>query len=109
MEIRKLKHQLRFAKKPKNFKKLNHSQVKLQRIALKIYHDLISQLNPIPKQAYMETFNVLHRVLTQKREDTNKVYSIHEPDFLCIAKGKTINPMNLGTRVPLPIPEKRGS
>ena len=28
------------------------------RIALKIYHDLVSQLNPIPKQAYMETFNV---------------------------------------------------
>jgi IS5 family transposase len=59
LEIRKLKAQLRFAKKPKNYRKLNRVQVKLHRIALKIYHDLVSQLNPIPKQAYMDTFDVL--------------------------------------------------
>jgi len=108
MEIRKLKHQLRFAKKPKNFKKLNRSQVKLHRIALKIYHDLVSQLNPIPKQAYMETFNVLHRVLTQKREDTNKVYSIHEPEVLCIAKGKEHKPYEFGNKSSFAYTRKTG-
>jgi len=48
----------------------NRAQSKLHRIALKIYHDLVSQLNPIPKQAYMQTFNVLYRVLSQKRDDS---------------------------------------
>jgi IS5 family transposase len=43
MEIRKLKYQLRFAKKPKNYKKLNRAQIKLHRIAVKIYHDLVTQ------------------------------------------------------------------
>ncbi len=53
-EIKKLKHQFRFARKPKN----------------------------------MEELDVLYRVLTQKRDDTNKVYSVHEPEVLCISKGK---------------------
>jgi IS5 family transposase len=108
MEIRKLKHQLRFAKKPKNYKKLNRAQVKLHRIALKIYHDLVSQLNPIPKQAYMETFNVLYRVLTQKREDTNKIYSIHEPEVLCIAKGKEHKPYEFGNKSSFAYTRKSG-
>ena len=62
MEIRKLKHQLRFARKPKNYKKLNRAQQKLHRIAMKIYRDLVTQLSPIPKQAYYETFNVLQSI-----------------------------------------------
>jgi IS5 family transposase len=108
IEIRKLKYQLRFAKKPKNYKKLNRAQSKLNRIALKIYHDLVHQLNPIPKQAYMETFNVLYRVLTQKREDTNKIYSIHEPEVLCIAKGKEHKPYEFGNKSSFAYTRKSG-
>jgi transposase, IS5 family len=108
MEIRKLKYQLRFAKKPKNYKKLNRAQVKLHRIALKIYYDLVGQLNPIPKQAYMETFDVLYRVLSQKREDANKVYSIHEPEVLCIAKGKEHKPYEFGNKSSFAYTRKSG-
>jgi IS5 family transposase len=108
MEIRKLKHQLRFARKPKNYKKLNRAQVKLHRIALKIYHDLVTQLNPIPKQAYFETFEVLFRVLTQKRDDKNKIYSIHEPDVLCIAKGKEHKPYEFGNKSSFAYTRKSG-
>ena len=43
-EIRKLKAQLRFARKPKNFKKLNRTQRRLHRIACKIYTDVVTQL-----------------------------------------------------------------
>ncbi len=107
-EIRKLKHQLRFAKKPKNYRKLNRAQTKLHRIALKIYHDLVSQLNPIPKQSYMETFNVLYRVLSQKRNDSNKIYSIHEPDVLCIAKGKEHKPYEFGNKSSFAYTRKSG-
>ena len=96
-EIRKLKAQLRFTCKPKNFKKLNKTQRKLHRIAIKIYNDLVEQMNPIPQSEY-PTFEVLYRVLTQSREDKNKVYSIHEPEVLCIAKGKEHKPYELGNK-----------
>jgi IS5 family transposase len=97
-EIRKLKAQLRFARKPRNYKKLDRLQKKLYRITVKIHNDLVTQLNPMPKQSYLDTFNVLYRVLTQRREDKNKVYSIHEPEVLCIAKGKEHKPYEFGNK-----------
>ena len=96
-EIRKLKQQLRFAKKPKNMKKHIKAQKKLHRIAFKIYQDLVNQLNPIPK-SYMGEFDVLYRVLTQQRDDKNKVYSIHEPEVLCISKGKEHKQYEFGNK-----------
>jgi transposase, IS5 family len=96
-EIKKLKHQLRFARKPKNMKKLRKAQTRLHRIAFKIYRDLVKQLNPIPI-SYMEEFDVLYRVLIQKRDDTNKVYSVHEPGVLCISKGKEHKPYEFGNK-----------
>ena len=96
-EIKQLKHQLRFARKPKNMKKLKKAQTRLHRIAWKIYHDLVSQLNPIP-MIYIKEFDVLFRVLTQKRDDSNKVYSVHEPEVLCISKGKEHKPYEFGNK-----------
>lgn len=96
-EIKKLKHQLRFARKPKNIKKHEKAQKRLHRIAFKIYIDLVKQLNPIPKK-YQEELDVLYRALTQQRDDKNKVYSIHEPETLCISKGKEHKPYEFGNK-----------
>ena len=73
------------------------AQKKLHRIAFKIYQDVVKQLNPIPKR-YMEEFDVLYRVLTQQRDDTHKVYSIHEPEVLCISKGKEHKQYEFGNK-----------
>ena len=86
-EIKKLKHQLRFARKPKNMKKHNKAQRRLHHIAFRIYQDVVNQLNPIPGK-YREELDVLYRVLTQRKDDKNKIYSVHEPEVLCISKGK---------------------
>lgn len=107
-EIKKLKYQLRFARGPKNVKKQIKAQNKLHRIAIKIYNDLVTQLNPIPKQEYYERFDILYRVLTQVREDKNKVYSIHEPEVLCIAKGKEHKPYEFGNKSSFAYTRKSG-
>lgn len=106
-EIKKLRYQLRFARKPKNFKRLMRTQKKLHRIAIKIYSDLVKQLNPMPMKDF-EKFNVLYRVLTQQREDTNKIYSIHEPEVLCIAKGKEHKPYEFGNKSSFAYTRKSG-
>jgi len=46
----------------------------------------------------MEEFDVLYRVLTQQRDDTHKVYSIHEPEVLCISKGKEHKQYEFGNK-----------
>lgn len=96
-EIKKLKHQLRFARKPKNLRRHIKAQKRLHRIAFKIYQDVVGQLSPIPK-SYMKEFDVLYRVLTQQRDDSNKVYSVHEPEVLCISKGKEHKPYEFGNK-----------
>jgi len=96
-EIRKLKQQLRFARKPKNMRKHIKAQKKLHRIAFKIYRDLVNQLNPIP-MSYREELDVLYRVLTQQKDDKNKIYSIHEPGTLCISKGKDHKQYEFGNK-----------
>jgi transposase, IS5 family len=108
MEIRKLKYQLRFSRKPKNYKKLNRLQGKLKRIGFKIFQDLVTQLNPIPKEAYYETFDILFGILTQKKDDKNKFYSIHEPEVLCIAKGKEHKPYEFGNKSSFAYTRKSG-
>jgi IS5 family transposase len=106
-EIKKLKHQLRFARKPKNMRRHIKAQKKLHRIAFKIYQDVVKQLSPIPK-SYMQEFDVLYRVLTQQRNDTNKVYSIHEPEVLCISKGKEHKPYEFGNKSSFAYTRKSG-
>ena len=58
---------------------------------------MVKQLNPIPGK-YKEELDVLYRVLTQKRDDTNKVYSVHEPGVLCISKGKEHKQYEFGNK-----------
>jgi len=106
-EIKKLKHQLRFARKPKNMKKHIKAQKRLHRIAFKIYQDVVKQLSPIPK-SYMQEFDVLYRVLTQQRDDSNKIYSIHEPETLCISKGKEHKPYEFGNKSSFAYTRKSG-
>jgi transposase, IS5 family len=106
-EIKKLKHQLRFARKPKNMGKMQKAQKKLQRIAFKIYRDVVSQLNPI-RGKYRDEFDVLFRVLTQKKDDTNKIYSVHEPEVLCISKGKEHKPYEFGNKSSFAYTRKSG-
>jgi IS5 family transposase len=106
-EIKKLKHQLRFARKPKNMTSHKRAQRRLHRIAFKIYQDVVKQLNPIPRK-YREELDVLYRVLTQKRDDTNKVYSVHEPGVLCISKGKEHKQYEFGNKSSFAYTRKSG-
>lgn len=106
-EIRKLKQQLRFARKPKNLNKHKKAQKKLHRIAFKLYHDLVTQFNPIP-ESYMDELDVLYRVLTQQKDDSNKIYNIHEPEVLCISKGKEHKQYEFGNKSSFAYTRKSG-
>jgi len=97
-EIKKLKYQLRFTRSPKDFKRRIRLQGKLHRIAIKIYSDVVTQLDPTPNQELFDRLTVIYRVLIQQRDDKNKVYSIHEPEVLCIAKGKEHKPYEFGNK-----------
>ena len=78
-------------------KRNQKAQNRLHRIAFKIYQDLVKKLNPIPN-SYQQELDILYRVLTQQRDDTNKVYSVHEPEVICISKGKEHKQYEFGNK-----------
>jgi IS5 family transposase len=51
---------------------------------------------------------VLNKAINQQKFDTNKIYSIHEPQTKCIAKGKTDKKYEFGSKVSLIISKSKG-
>lgn len=49
-----------------------------------------------------------HRLLSQEKNSSDKLYSLHEPDVYCIAKGKTAKPYEFGCKVALVVTHKQG-
>lgn len=48
------------------------------------------------------------KLLLQNREDKNKIYSCHEPQVACIAKGKAHKPYEFGSKACLVVTEQKG-
>lgn len=47
----------------------------------------------------LESLSKAERLLQQTRKSSNKLYSIHEPDVACVAKGKAHKPYEFGSKV----------
>ena len=48
------------------------------------------------------------RLLTQERTSKNKLYSLHAPEVVCIAKGKAHRPYEFGSKVALAVTNRGG-
>ncbi|WBX98024.1 transposase [Chryseobacterium gambrini] len=50
-------------------------------------------------KGYEEVFQIYLKALTQERTTKDKIYSLHEPQVACIAKGKSGKAYEFGTKV----------
>ncbi len=57
---------------------------------------------------YAESLSLFRRVHGQKRTDKNKIYSLHEPDVLCIGKGKEHKKYEFGRKASLAVTKTTG-
>ena len=48
------------------------------------------------------------RIISQKRSDSNKIYSLHEPDVKCFSKGKEHKKFEFGSKVSVAIEQGTG-
>lgn len=87
----------RFKDHPKNKKKALASGRKIRTIARRLVRELERKL---PKQsAWRADLDMLGKVLSQTRQSKNKIYSLHEPEVSCIAKGKDHKKYEFGSKV----------
>lgn len=87
------------AKNPRRRKKASSSLRKLRTIAGRVVRELERSLSPEGLKRNGELLALYKRVLTQRRSDRDKVYSLHKPYTACIAKGKAAVPYEFGNKV----------
>jgi IS5 family transposase len=56
----------------------------------------------------LELLSIAKRIFEQKRDSKNKVYSVHEPDVVCIAKGKVDKKYEFGCKVGIAVSSRGG-
>jgi transposase, IS5 family len=96
-EIKKFLDALRFSHHPRLHKKKIKLEKRFYNITVKIYNDLVDKLEPLT-EAHDEILDRMYRILTQQRHDSNKIYSMHEPDVHCISKGKEHKKYEFGNK-----------
>jgi IS5 family transposase len=72
---------------------------RLKTIAGRLIRDVQSKLTPGELGNYNDALLFFKEILAQQRMDKNKVYSVHEPDVSCIAKGKAHKKYEFGCKV----------
>lgn len=96
--LKKLSYDQRFRNHPKNKGKAKKADKKVKTIAGRLVRD-VERKTGDKSLDYKELLELYKRVLAQKRNDKDKIYSLHEPEVHCISKGKIHKPYEFGNKV----------
>jgi len=97
--VKNLMLQQRFSHHPKRKKQADKARRKLKTIAGRLVRELRRKLPKENLGNYLEKLDLFQRVINQKQTDKNKIYSLHEVDVACIAKGKAHKKFEFGSKV----------
>jgi transposase, IS5 family len=102
-KVKQLLIKQRFAHHPKRKAEAKSALRKLRTIAGRLVRELERVLNHAVLNIYGEQLQSCKRIISQKKSDSNKIYSLHEPDTACIAKGKAHKKFEFGSKVALAV------
>ena len=96
-EIDKLKLDQRFRGKAYSKKKVAKADRRMRTIAGRLVRELLRKLPSNSK--YIELMELCLKFVNGEQIDGHKIYSLHEPDVLCISKGKEHKKYEFGNKV----------
>nr|WP_293872566.1 IS5 family transposase [Flavobacterium sp.] len=88
-----------FGHHPKRKKRATMARKKLRTIGQRVVRELERKLPEHLQKRYESEFSNCKKALTQERNSKDKIYSLHEPQTACIAKGKAHKAYEFGTKV----------
>lgn len=94
--IKKLLLEQRFRNHPKNKGRARKADRRVKTIAGRLVRELERKLTP---GLHQDTLELFKKVLLQKKSDSNKIYSLHEPHTQCMTKGKEHKKYEFGSKV----------
>ncbi|MBE8215347.1 MAG: IS5 family transposase [Endozoicomonadaceae bacterium] len=93
----------------KQYKRMKNSNKKLKTCLGRLMRDIERKIKRTEKASYFqEELTIVKRLLQQKRKDKNKLYSLHEPEVICINHGKAHKKYEYGSKVSIAITHKKG-
>lgn len=81
---------------------------KIKTIAGRLTRELERKLTPQSLQKWGSDLQLFQKVLSQKKDDSNKIYSLHEPGVKCFSKGKDHKKYEFGSKASFLITQKTG-
>jgi IS5 family transposase len=81
---------------------------KIKTIAGRLTRELERKLTPQSLQQWGSDLQLFRKVLLQKKEDTGKIYSLHEPQVKCFSKGKEHKNYEFGSKASFLLTQKTG-
>lgn len=107
-EVKECRLKLRFFRHVKKRSSAKKAVKRLRTIAGALIRELERKLSSEIVAHYEEDFTLYRKVLNQNKTDKDKIYSLHEPQAYCIAKGKDHKPYEYGAKASVVTTAKTG-
>lgn len=108
LTVKKLSHQQRFNRTKRGAKAARKASKKIKIIAGRLVRELARKLPLDALGTHLPALKLYQRVLSQKRSDTGKIYSLHEPDVKCYTKGKEHKKYEFGSKASFLVCQRTG-
>jgi IS5 family transposase len=107
-DVKAQRLKLRFFRHVKKRASARKAVKRLRTIAGILLRELNRKLEADLRAFYEDDFDLFERVLAQQKHDSDKIYSLHEPQIYCVAKGKDHKPYEYGTKASIVSTAKGG-
>ena len=93
----------------KQFKRMNRQTKKLRTYLGRLIRDVKRKAPDLSATGKLqELLDLVTRLHQQKKTDKQKLYSLHEPDTVCMSKGKAHKPYEFGSKTSIVVTHKEG-
>lgn len=106
--IKKLRWTTRYLRNPRRKKEARKAIAKIKTIAGRLVREIERKLSKEQLAALMKEIEIMKQVLEQKKDSKNKIYSLHEPQVSCIAKGKEHKKYEFGSKASILMTKTKG-
>lgn len=106
--LKKLNVLLRFQHTRQGSAAARKARKKIKTIAGRLQRELCRKLSSSAFEKHEQQLLIYSKVLQQKRSDSNKIYSLHEPEVKCYTKGKEHKKFEFGSKASVLITQNSG-
>ncbi len=106
--FKKLSNEQRFKRTKHGAKAARKANRKIKIIAGRLVREIARKLPLDSLGVYLPALKLYQRVLSQKRSDSNKIYSLHEPEVKCYSKGKEHKKFEFGSKASILLDQQTG-